>query len=57
MDIKKENFLQKKTKRPFAQKNKVELDQKNNEKVTQFENIYNMAKSIYELRVNILIII
>jgi hypothetical protein len=48
---KKENFLNKKTKRPTFNKNKINLSEKNLQKITNAESLYNKAKEIYDLKV------
>jgi hypothetical protein len=50
---KKENFLNKKTKRGKFSKNNVNLSEKNQEKISNIESLYNKAKQIYELRVRL----
>lgn len=51
MDIKKENFLKRKTNRKSTFKNKMNISEKNFDKVSSIENFYIKAKSIYEHRV------
>ena len=57
MDINKENFLNRKTKRPQSKKNTPKLNEKNQEKYSSIESLYTKAKTIYEQRVKYFLII